>query len=134
MNGIRDANPIETFRYAARRLSEVRGLAYLHVVEAPVPSPGPDERAVCATELLRPEFKGTLISTGGYTVESAEHALEQGKADLIGFGRLFIANPDLPQRIQTGAPLNEPQVETFYTPGEHGYTDYPSLEEAPARS
>jgi N-ethylmaleimide reductase len=130
MNGIHDANPVETFRYAARRLSEVRGLAYLHVVEAPVPAPGPDERAVCATELLRPEFKGTLISTGGYTVESAEHALEKGKADLIGFGRLFIANPDLPERIRTGAPLNEPQVETFYSPGDQGYTDYPTMEEA----
>jgi N-ethylmaleimide reductase len=132
MNGMHDSNPVETFRYAARRLSEVSGLGYLHVVEAPVPAPGPDERAVCATELLRPEFKGTLISTGGYTVASAEHALETGKADLIGFGRLFIANPDLPERIRTGAPLNQPLVETFYTPGEQGYTDYPSLTEAHA--
>jgi N-ethylmaleimide reductase len=134
MNGIHDANPEETFTYVARRLNDVPGLAYLHVVEAPVPSEGPDDHAVCATDMLRPVFKGTLISTGGYTPETAEHALEKGRADLIGFGKLFIANPDLPERIRTGAPLNDPDTKTFYTPGEHGYVDYPSLEPAHAGS
>jgi N-ethylmaleimide reductase len=129
-NGIHDANPAETFTYAARRLDELGGLAYLHAVEAPVASAGPDERAVCATELLRPHFGGTLISTGGYTPETAEHALEKGHADLIGFGRLFIANPDLPARIAAGAPLNDPDVGTFYSPGPRGYVDYPALEMA----
>jgi N-ethylmaleimide reductase len=131
-NGIHDANPVETFTYAAERLTELGGLAYLHVVEAPVATGGPDDHAVCATDLVRPVYKGTLISTGGYTVETAERAVEKGRADLIGFGRLFIANPDLPERIRTGAPLNEPNAETFYTPGERGYVDYPSLETANA--
>jgi N-ethylmaleimide reductase len=131
-NGIHDANPSDTFTYAARRLSELGSLAYLHVVEAPVPTTGPDDHAICATALVRPAFKGTLISTGGYTPETAERAIEKGHADLIGFGRLFIANPDLPERLRIGAPLNQPDVETFYTPGEHGYIDYPSLEEASA--
>jgi N-ethylmaleimide reductase len=103
-------------------------------VEAPVPSEGPDDHAVCATDMLRPVFKGTLVSTGGYTPETAEHALEKGRADLIGFGKLFIANPDLPERIRTGAPLNAPDSKTFYTPGEHGYVDYPALEPAHAGS
>jgi N-ethylmaleimide reductase len=129
-NGIHDANPVETFGYVAEQLDKLDQLAYLHVVEAPVPTSGPDDHRVCATELVRPRFRRTLISTGGYSLETAERAVEKGLADLIGFGRLFIANPDLPERLRTGAPLNEPVVDRFYTPGEEGYTDYPSLEEA----
>jgi N-ethylmaleimide reductase len=132
VNGIHDANPVETFGYVAERLNALDQLAYLHVVEAPVPTSGPDDHKVCATELVRPKFERTLISTGGYSPETAERAVQKGLADLIGFGRLFIANPDLPERLRTGAPLNEPVVDTFYSPGEEGYTDYPSLEEAHA--
>jgi N-ethylmaleimide reductase len=132
VNGIHDANPVETFGYVAEQLATLTQLAYLHVVEAPVPTSGPDDHKVCATELMRAKFPGTLISTGGYSPETAERAVEKNLADLIGFGRLFIANPDLPERLGTGAPLNEPHSETFYSPGEHGYTDYPSLEEAHA--
>ncbi|MDB4875772.1 MAG: alkene reductase [Gemmatimonadetes bacterium] len=128
MNGIHDDDPVETFRHAARLLDEMEDIVYLHVVEAPVGSSGPDERSVCATELLRPIFRRTLISTGGYSPASAERALERHRADLVGFGRLFIANPDLPERIRNGAQLNEPDQTTFYTPGEHGYIDYPSME------
>lgn len=127
-NGIHDANPSETFRWVARALDQLaQPLAYLHVVEAPVPTSGPDDHETCATELLRPVFSGTLISTGGYSPESAERALESKRADLIGFGKLFIANPDLPERVRAAAQLNAPDVKTFYAPGEHGYTDYPAL-------
>jgi len=127
-NGIHDANPVETFGYAASQLDKLRQpLAYLHVVEAPVPTSGPDDHEVCATELLRSKFSGTLISTGGYSPESAERALENERADLIGFGKPFIANPDLPERVRVGATLNAPEVATFYAAGPHGYTDYPSL-------
>lgn len=134
-NGIHDANPVETFGYATAQLDNLaQPLAYLHVVEAPVPISGPDDHELCATELLRSKFRGTLISTGGYTPESAERALEHGHADLIGFGKLFIANPDLPERVRIGASLNTPEAGTFYTPGEHGYTDYPVLEAALDRS
>jgi N-ethylmaleimide reductase len=132
MNGIHDANPEETFTFVARKLSEVPGLAYLHVVEEPVPSEGPDDHGVCATNMLRPVFEGTLISTGGYDPATAEHTLQKGAADLIGFGRLFIANPDLPERIRSGAPLNDPDTKTFYSSGEHGYIDYPTLKPAHA--
>jgi N-ethylmaleimide reductase len=132
VNGIHDANPVETFGYVAEQLNGLDQLAYLHVVEAPVPTSSPDDHRVCATALVRPKFRRTLISTGGYSPETAEHAVEKGLADLIGFGRLFIANPDLPERLRTGAPLNEPIVDKFYSPGEEGYTDYPSLEEAHA--
>jgi N-ethylmaleimide reductase len=132
MNGIHDDDPVETFSYAAHRLDQMQDIVYLHVVEAPVGSSGPDERRVCATRLLRPIFRRTLISTGGYSPASAEHVLEKHEADLIGFGRLFIANPDLPERIRAGALLNEPDQATFYTPGEHGYTDYPTMESVAA--
>jgi len=128
-NGIYDADPVATFSYAAEVLNRFP-LAYLHVVEAPVGTAGPDDHAVCATELVRPLFYGTLISTGGYTPESAETALEKGDADLIGFGRLFLANPDLPRRIAQGSLLNEPDRATFYAPGPRGYVDYPALDEA----
>jgi len=129
VNGIFDADPVATFGYAAEALNRFP-LAYLHVVEGPVGAAGPDDHAVCATELVRPLYYGTLVSTGGYTPEAAERALEKGNADLVGFGRLFIANPDLPRRIALGAILNEPDRRTFYAPGPHGYIDYPTLDDA----
>ena len=133
-NGIHDDDPVTTFGAAASALDTVPGLAYLHVVEAAVGSSSPDERAVCATELVRPLYRGTVISTGGYSPESAEKALEHDLADLIGFGRLFIANPDLPERIRIGAELNVPDRTTFYAGGEHGYTDYPALTTSESRA
>lgn len=125
-NGIHDAEPVETFTHVAHTLDPL-GLAYVHVIEAPVGTNGPDERQVCSTELMRSEYSGTLISAGGYTPETAERALEKHCADLIAFGRLFIANPDLVERVRVHAPLNEPDRTTFYAGGEHGYTDYPAL-------
>lgn len=129
LNGVHDEDPVATFGYAADALNRFP-LAYLHVVEGPVGHDGPDDHAVCATEMIRPIYHGTLVSTGGYTPETAERALEKGCADLVGLGRLFIANPDLVRRVRLGAPLNEPQRETFYVPGPHGYIDYPTLEAA----
>ncbi|MDQ2890893.1 MAG: alkene reductase [Gemmatimonadota bacterium] len=129
MSGIHDDDPVETFTHVAEALGR-RGLAYVHVVEAPIGTNGPDERHVCSTELIRGAYRGTLISAGGYNPGTAERALQQKKADLIAFGRLFIANPDLVARVGQGAPLNEPDRTTFYTAGPHGYVDYPTL--APA--
>lgn len=124
-----DASPVETFGYAAETLNRF-GLAYLHVVEtSQTETPeGLGDRG--PTQLVREVFRGTLISTGGYDRESAEAALRAGRADLIGFGRLFLANPDLPERFATDAPLNEPDPATFYGGDETGYTDYPTLEMA----
>jgi N-ethylmaleimide reductase len=101
------------------------GLMYVHLLDhsamgAPaVPAP------LKAT--LRSLFKGTFILAGGFTGETAEQALATGQADLIGFGRPFISNPDLVARLQKGAALTAPDMGTFYTPGEAGYTDYPAM-------
>lgn len=131
MNGIHDADPVETFTYVAQRLDGL-GLAYMHVVEAPVGTNGPDERQVCSTALVRETYHGTVITAGGYTPDTAERALEKKTADLGAFGRLFIANPDLVERVRQGAPLNEPDGTTFYSGGPHGYVDYPTMKRAAA--
>ena len=78
---------------------------------------------------LRAAFKGVFILAGGFDRASAESALSAGRADLIAWGRPFISNPDLVERMQAQAPLNPPDMSTFYTPGPKGYTDYPTLEE-----
>ena len=126
MNGIHDTDAVETFAHVARELA-AKSPAYVHVVEAAVGTSSPDEREVCSTALVRAEFNGTLITAGGYTPESAEKALQKRAADLIAFGRLFIANPDFVERVRRGAPLNEPDRSTFYGGGTHGYVDYPAL-------
>jgi len=126
-NGAFDEDPVATFSGAISALEQLSALAYLHIVEAPVGTSGPDERAVCATELARSLYTGTLISTGGYSPESAEHALQRQLADLIGFGRLSIANPDLVERVRVGTTFNEPDRQTFYSRGDRGYLDYPTL-------
>jgi N-ethylmaleimide reductase len=78
-------------------------------------------------KLIRSKFKGTLIVAGGFDAENAGRWLREGLADLIAFGRKFIANPDLPERFRLGAPLNADDPTTYYGGGEKGYTDYPSL-------
>ena len=101
------------------------GLAYLHLL---------DHSAMGApavpTELkaqLRAAFKGAFILAGGFDATSAEAALKAKAADLIAFGRPFLANPDLVARLRAGTPLNAPDMATFYVPGARGYTDYPAL-------
>jgi N-ethylmaleimide reductase len=126
-NGAVDEDPLATFSAAFSALDAVGELAYLHVVEAPIGTSGPDERAVCATELARSLYSGTLITTGGYTPETGEHLLEKECADLIGFGRLYIANPDLVERARAQAGFNEPDRATFYSRDDRGYLDYPTL-------
>lgn len=76
---------------------------------------------------LRVAFKGPFILAGGFDRASAEAALAAGQADLIAFGRPFLCNPDLVDRMRMDAPLNAPDMATFYTPGDKGYTDYPVL-------
>ena len=79
------------------------------------------------SEMIRRTYRGVLTVAGGFDGGSAERWLEDGNADLIAFGRPFIANPDLPERLRLHAPLNSPDPSTFYGDGERGYTDYPSL-------
>ena len=105
------------------------GLAYLHLVDhsamgAPKPEPT-TVQAIC--QAFRAAGGGTVILSGGYDAERAEADLQSGAADLIAFGRPFIANPDLVARLQSGKELAVPDQTTFYSPGEAGYTDYPAL-------
>jgi N-ethylmaleimide reductase len=77
-------------------------------------------------ELMRERYRGTLIIAGGFDHDTAEGWLRQGKADLIAFGRKFLANPDLPERFRSGASLNADDPTTYYGGGAKGYTDYPT--------
>jgi N-ethylmaleimide reductase len=101
------------------------GLAYLHLLDHSAMGAPPVPAALKAQ--LRAAFKGPFILAGGFDRTSAEAALQAGQADLIAFARAFLANPDLVARMQTEAPLNAPDMATFYTPGAKGYTDYPAL-------
>jgi N-ethylmaleimide reductase len=124
-NDMRDSNPIETFGHATRELDRL-GVVYLHVVEG-----GADDESrggtLVPTDRLRPLFRRTLIVNGGYDRERAEAVITEGRADLVSFGTLFLANPDLPARLRARAALNPPDTGTFYGGGERGYTDYPAL-------
>jgi len=124
-NDIRDSQPQAMFNAVADMLRSHQ-LAYLHVVEGNMLG---GERLVDYTELKR-HFDGLYMANNGYTQTVAEQALQQGDADMVAFGRLFIANPDLPERFAQGAELNEPDPETFYGGDAAGYTDYPTLEQA----
>lgn len=129
-NDMGDDDPEATFGDIAVRLNRYK-LAYLHIVNPAVTAfeqgTEPDPRAMRMLELIREKYQGMLILAGGFTREIAEQWLQQGKADLIAFGRKFIANPDLPERFRTDAALNIEDPSTFYQGGAKGYTDYPTL-------
>lgn len=131
VDDISDSDPVKLFGYVLERLSE-KGVAYAHVIEPRSSGAGggaptsPD--APRTAKIFREAFEGVFISTGAYTPEEAEETIAQGLADAIGFGRLFIANPDLPERLRNGAELTAPDRATYYGGGERGYTDYPELE------
>lgn len=124
-NGMSDSDPLAHFSAIVEKVSEF-GLSYLHVIEPDESDLRHGAKVVSSAE-LRKIFKGAFLSCGGYTKETAEAALAAHKADLIVFGKLFIANPDLPKRFQGNKPLNPWNETTFYGGGEAGYTDYPSL-------
>jgi N-ethylmaleimide reductase len=129
-SSIFDSNPLATFSYVTEQLNRFN-LAYLHVIEA---LPGHPMARKPGTEPIAPAlrgiFNGAFILNGGYTQETAEEALANNEADLIAFGVPFIANPDLVERFEQGAALNQPDFATFYVPGDKGYIDYPSLAES----
>jgi N-ethylmaleimide reductase len=124
-NDMKDSNPLMTFSHAVRELDRL-GIVALHLIEgteadrrhggSPVP-----------TAQLRPLFHHALIVNGGYDAARAEAVLQEGQADLVSFARPFLANPDLPRRFKTNAPLNTPDPTTFYGGNEKGYIDYPAL-------
>jgi N-ethylmaleimide reductase len=123
-NDISDSNPQPLFDYITDHLSALK-LVYLHVVEGA--TGGPRDIAPFDYAGLRKRFKGTYIGNNGYDFALAEKVLAAGEADLIAFGKPFLANPDLVERLKRGAPLNEPDKATFYGGTAKGYTDYPTL-------
>jgi len=113
------------FDHIVDRLNALK-LVYLHVVEGA--TGGARDIAPFDYHSLRSRFKGAYIANNGYDFNLANKALSANGADLIAFGKLFLANPDLVERFRRGAPLNEPDKATFYGGGAKGYTDYPTLE------
>jgi N-ethylmaleimide reductase len=124
-NDIADSNPASTFSTVVNELNML-GLAYLHVVE-----PAPDHN-IGAGEMpdicfFRRLWRGALMGNNGYDLSRANEALKAESVDLVSFGSLFLANPDLPERFRKAAALNVPDGKTFYEGGARGYIDYPTL-------
>ncbi len=116
-NDIEEADADTMYPYILQRLNQ-RHLAYVHVSNF---------TGEVWHAKLRPIYQGVYFAGASFTRESGEALLAQGGADAIVYGTKFLANPDLPKRFKRNAPLNEPDQSTFYVPGEHGYTDYPTL-------
>lgn len=121
-NSMIDSDPIGLATWLAERLNDF-DLAYLHAMRADFF--GQQQGDVMTP--FRAGFKGALIGNMGYSGAEAEQAIAAGHVDAVAFGTAFLANPDLPERLKTGAALNAPDPSTFYTPGAKGYTDYPYL-------
>ncbi len=115
---IHDSHPWETFGYVIRELGK-RKLAFV-CVRDPL---GPERLG----HKIKDAFGGVVVTNEGYTYETAEQVIESGEANAVAFGKLFIANPDLPKRFTRAAALNAPVPETFYAHGPEGYVDYPAL-------
>jgi N-ethylmaleimide reductase len=126
-NDMTDSDPETIFVYLLGQLNRF-GLAYLHIVDA-LESDIRHGANVIKLDVLRKAFNGTLIVCGGYDQARAEKVIDQGMADAVAFGQLYIANPDLVERFKLNAPLNEPDPASFYGGNEKGYTDYPVLED-----
>ncbi|MCD6259389.1 MAG: alkene reductase [Helicobacteraceae bacterium] len=124
-NDMSDSDPQKHFAYICEKLNDFN-LAYLHIIDA---LEGDRRHGANVVELgvLRDAYKGVLIANGGYTKERASKVIEDNRADAVSFASLFLANPDLPERFEMNASLNEADPDTFYTQGEKGYTDYPTM-------
>lgn len=126
-----ESDPMPLYSYVVGELNKL-GLAYLHLIEPRASGAGQrevDHQDVPAgAPLFRPLWKGPLITAGNFKPDTAEAMVAGGHADAIAFGRYFISNPDLPQRIRTGAPFTPYNRATFYSNGPAGYTDYPALQ------
>lgn len=125
--GTDDSDPASLFPVAAQVLDAL-GIAFLELRElTPTGTYGASDVPL-QSPLIRQHFKGPLILNSDYMADRAQQALDSGVADGIAFGRPFISNPDLVERLRTGAPLNAWDTGTFYTQGAEGYTDYPALD------
>ena len=115
---MRDSNPLATFSHVASQLGR-RGIAFICARERP----GADR----VGPQLKAAFGGVYVANEGFTRASAEVVIAAKEADAVAFGKLFLANPDLPERFAVNAPLNEWKSDTFYKGGAEGYADYPAL-------
>jgi N-ethylmaleimide reductase len=122
-----DDETIALYNYIVGRLNDYK-LAYVHLIE-PFTDVSQNSHAIQqVARHFRKIYEGTIIINRGFTKETAEQVLRDGDADLASFGVPFLANPDLVERFKIGASLNQPDQATFYTPGEKGYTDYPTID------
>lgn len=129
-NDITESDRLGTFSYVVEQINK-RGLAYMHFVETFPGMPNtPEEQNII--DSLIDKWDGFYIANGGYGKENAEQAISSGRVDAVAFGRPFLANPDLPKRLELSAALNEPDQDTFYGGGAEGYTDYPFLSQCKA--
>ncbi|WP_312792268.1 alkene reductase [Diaphorobacter nitroreducens] len=135
-NDIRDSDPQPLFEHLARELAPL-GLAFIHVIEGATGGPRevegrPFDYAAFKNAYRSAGGRGAWMVNNGYDRDMAQEALASGRADIVAFGRAFISNPDLVERLRRDAPLNAWDKTTFYGGGEHGYIDYPTLEQTPA--
>jgi 2,4-dienoyl-CoA reductase-like NADH-dependent reductase (Old Yellow Enzyme family) len=124
-NNVRDPDPAETYGALAQWLGRA-GLAYLHLADTNAWSGSPDYDKMLM--LFREHYRGPLIVNAGITPDHAARIIAGGEADAVAFGRLFLANPDLPARIRQGGPYNTPRSIGAYGGTDIGYLDYPTLE------
>ncbi|NIJ70068.1 alkene reductase [Xanthomonas sp. 60] len=123
-NDAHDSNPQPLFERAVERLATIDGLAFVHVIEGA--TGGDRDNLAFDYDALRSRFRGTWIVNNGYDKDSAVAAIESGRADLVAFGRPFIANPDLVERLRRDLPLAQIDADTLYGGGAKGYIDYPT--------
>ncbi len=128
-NDMHDSNKTATFSYVGDALNKFN-LAYLHIVEPRIQGNVTitDDGTGLGARFFRSIFQGSIITAGGYDRESGEAVLQNNDADFVAYGRLFLANPDLPLRFALSKPLNRYDRNTFYSSGAQGYIDYPTLE------
>ncbi len=131
VNGVHDSDGQALFTAAAQAMESL-GLPWIEMRE-----PGPQSTFAATDEppvspAMRKVFSGKIILNSDYDIATGQQRLDEGVADAISFGRPFIANPDLVERLRTGAPMNEWDAKTFYSQGPEGYVDYPALTEQPA--
>ena len=123
-----DDHPEETYLAAAELIEEL-GILYIHIAEADWDDA--PKMPLRFKKALRRAFSGTMMYAGNYTKRKARKAISAGWADMIGFGRPFIANPDLPYRLKHDLPLEEGDPDTYFGGGAEGYTDYPEWSRSP---
>ncbi len=128
-NDMHDSSPKALFSYVGEALNKF-DLAYLHIIEPRIQGNVTisDDGTGLGAQFFRSMFTGSIITAGGYTHETGESILQQNHADFVAYGRLFLANPDLPKRFALSSELNRYDRNTFYSTGKEGYIDYPMLE------